>query len=69
MPGVGTNTALAKYVTDVLPTKYIYEFDLKGFFNEVSIPRVLQMLNDRGMPLSTIRKLFNILAQTPQNID
>jgi hypothetical protein len=31
----------------VIKAKYIYEFDLKGFFDNVDVPRVLTFLEER----------------------
>lgn len=69
MPRVGTNTALKSFIVNVLPYSNIYEFDLKGFFPNVSIPKVLEMLKDRGMPVRTLRELFELLSSAPDNID
>jgi len=69
MPGVGTTTAIRDFVLKVRNAKYIYEFDIKGFFNNVSIFRVIQMLRDRGMTESSISILYKLLKSAPVNID
>lgn len=50
MPQRGTNTALAELIMNVVDKKYVYEFDIKGFFNNVSINSVFEALRARGMP-------------------
>jgi retron-type reverse transcriptase len=51
MPRVGTSTAIKDLVLNVLDKKYIYEFDIKGFFNNVDIDVVMECLRARGMPI------------------
>jgi len=68
-PNVGTMTCLREWVKEVLPKKYIYEFDFKGFFNNVSITNVMDLLKERGMPGKTATKLNSILWSAPANLD
>lgn len=68
MPGVGTKTALKDWVERVLSAKYVYEFDIKGFFNNVSIPKVIQMLKARGMTDDMRDHLSVILQKAPENM-
>jgi hypothetical protein len=58
MPKVGTNTALKSFVEKVPSAQFIYEFDLVGYFNNVSIVDVLQGLAKRGTPFKSIKKLL-----------
>jgi hypothetical protein len=58
MPKVGTNTALSEFVQKIPSAKYIYEFDLVGYFNNVSIIDVLERLAQRGAPYSVISRLL-----------
>jgi hypothetical protein len=67
-PGVGTKTCLTDWVLKVLPAKYVYEFDIKGFFNNVKIGKVIELLQKRGMPFDQSLKLNQILNQIPANI-
>jgi retron-type reverse transcriptase len=47
--------------------KYIYEFDIEGFFNNVGIRDTIAKLRERGM--SELRfDLKNILESCPNNI-
>lgn len=67
-PGVGTKSCLTEWVTHVLPAKYVYEFDIKGFFNNVKIGEVVRLLQEKGMPFDISLKLNQILNQIPANI-
>jgi hypothetical protein len=67
-PNVGTMTCLREWVNKVLPSKYIYEFDLKGFFNNVKIGEVIKLLQERGMPWDQALRLNLILNQIPANL-
>jgi len=69
MPNVGTITAIEGFIRKVRHAKFVYEFDIKGFFNNVSIFRVIQQLRDRGMSESSISILYNMLKSAPANID
>ena len=44
MVGKGTKTAIEDLVEKVSKAKYIYEFDLKGFFDNVPIFGTLEVL-------------------------
>lgn len=68
VPGSGTNTALKDWVTSVLSSKYVYEFDLKGFFNNVPIESVIDSLRDRGMPIDISAVLDRLLKCAPENL-
>lgn len=68
MPKVGTNTALKSFVEKVPSAQFIYEFDLVGYFNNVSIVDVLQGLAKRGTPFKSIKKLLWILSSSPKNM-
>jgi len=69
MPKVGTITAIKDFITKVRHKKFIYEFDIKGFFNNVSIFGVCQQLRDRGLPEPLNNTLFHLLKSAPANID
>jgi len=69
MPLVGTATCWSKFLEKVRDAKYIYEFDIKGFFNNVDIAKVIEKLMSKGMSMEIARKLDNILWSTPQNIE
>jgi hypothetical protein len=52
----------------VLPSKYVYEFDIKGFFNNVKIGEVIRLLQEKGMPFGINLTLNQILNQIPANL-
>jgi len=68
MPGVGTKTAIQQLITDTVKHKHVYEFDLKGFFNNVDIDSVIKKLLERGMPASTAAHLEKMLLSCPENV-
>jgi len=68
MPGVGTKTAIEKFVTEVRDYKYIYEFDIKGFFDKVSVDQTALSLHKRGMPYPLVNKLYKMLMSSPANL-
>jgi hypothetical protein len=55
-------------VNDVLSAKYVYEFDLKGFFNNVPLPLIKKLLKRRGMPAEVLDKLSRLLKCAPENL-
>jgi len=69
MPKVGTLTAIKDFIEKVRGAKFIYEFDIKGFFNNVNILKVIQALRDRGMPTNEALNFRNILCSAPINLD
>jgi len=69
MPRVGTVTALKDLVLKVLNKAYIYEFDIKGFFNNVSILDTIRKLRERGMNKEMRLRLKRILDSWPANIE
>jgi retron-type reverse transcriptase len=68
MPNRGTLTALKDFLGKVRHHKFIYEFDIEGFFNNVGITDTMRRLKERGMNLMT-SELEKILRSCPQNID
>lgn len=66
MPGKGTLTAWRDVIKNVLSSKYIYETDLKGFFNQVSLKSILEKLLILGMPQNTARYLINLNMGHPK---
>lgn len=41
----------------MLRSPYIYEFDLKGFFDNVPVERVMKYLQEQGMPQENVQEL------------
>lgn len=48
IPGKGTMTAWREVITKVMNYKYIYETDLKGFFDNVSVWKILDILESKA---------------------
>lgn len=49
IPGKGTNTAIPELFR-ITEYKYVYEFDLKQFFDNVNTIKVAQYLMSLGIP-------------------
>jgi hypothetical protein len=50
-PGRGTGTAWRSLIqNNVLRKPYVYEYDLKGFFDNVKVEPILEFLQSKGMP-------------------
>jgi len=47
-PNQGTSTAWEEIYSDVIPAKYIYEFDLDKFFDRVNLDYLSQQLKGMG---------------------
>nr|ABL63816.1 putative retron-type reverse transcriptase [Neurospora intermedia] len=69
LPKKGTLTCITEWVTKVLKTKYVYEFDIKGFFDNVSVEDTLNKLEERGLPVNMTSHWISLLESTPWNID
>lgn len=69
MPKVGTITAIKALIDKVRHAKFIYEFDIKGFFNNVHIQKTMDLLRERGMTDSISERLRKILLAYPANLD
>lgn len=65
-PGRGTNTAWGEILTKVVKGRYIYEFDLKGFFNNVDVTKVLDFLEYKHGLLRTFREHLERLSVMPR---
>jgi len=69
MPKVGTITAIKALIDKVRHAKFVYEFDIKGFFNNVHIQKTIDLLRERGMTGSLSDHLRKILLAYPANLD
>lgn len=65
MPGKGSLTAWRDVLKNVIKAKYIYETDLKGFFNNVSLAAIQSRLLDLGMPWETAKYIINLNMSHP----
>jgi len=69
MPNRGTLTAWGEFIQKARHAKYIYEFDIKGFFNNVHIGKTVSDLIKRGMPESISATLKRLLFSYPSNLE
>jgi len=47
----------------------VFEFDIKGFFNNVKIPEVIRLLRKLGMPQEQYEFLNKLLFKAPGNLE
>jgi hypothetical protein len=62
VPHRGTATAWRETLRKVIKSRYVYEFDLKGFFNNVDTYRVIRILKDAGMPADWASRLSRMCS-------
>lgn len=58
IPGKGTDTAWKQIISEVLPAKYIYEIDLKEFFDRVNLDYLSNTLRKLQIPEELIYNLI-----------
>jgi len=63
---MGTKTAWQVVLTDVIKSRYIYEFDLKGFFNNVDVFKVMNYLEGKLGLSSRLRDQIEVISVIPQ---
>lgn len=64
IPQKGTMSAWRDVIKQVLKNKFIYETDLKGFFNEVSVWKILDILN--GVKCSLSDWIYHLCQSIPK---
>ena len=60
-------TAWSVVLSRVIKARYIYEFDLKGFFDSVPVNRVIDYLTARGLD-PTIAHMLREMAKLSPNM-
>jgi len=65
MTGKGVLTAWKVILSQVVKSKYIWEFDLKGFFDNVDVALVSRQLSELGMPPKEIYQFQDICKGLP----
>lgn len=65
-PLKGTMTAWLEVLKLIPKYKYIYEFDYKGFFNNLEITKISDCLRDKEVPESWIQMIENLNKSQPQ---
>lgn len=66
IPGRGTKTAWQEIIKKMDKYDYIYETDLKNFFNEISVPAIFKIIKETGIPLGIYYHLENFTKNTPK---
>ena len=65
-PKVGTLTAWKVVLQKVIKARYIYEFDLKGFFDSVPVARVIKFLVDKGLDPVIAHMIVSMSKRAPK---
>jgi hypothetical protein len=65
-PGRGIHTAWLKFLVADRLKDYIFEYDLKGFFNEVPLQGVFESLYNCKVPISMINYLIYLNRTEPK---
>jgi len=58
IPGKGTDSAWKQLHEEVIDAKYIYEFDLKEFFDRVNLDYLSKTLKQTGIPKELVHQLI-----------
>jgi len=66
LPNRGTLTAWKGILSRAISKPDIYEFDYKGFFDNVRNDKVIELLSARGLPSNIGRKLEHIAQSAPR---
>jgi len=65
IPGLGCKTAWARVVKQTLKAKWIYETDLKGFFDNVSVFEIYDHLRRGNVPQKLVSWIYNLCKSVP----
>jgi hypothetical protein len=66
IPGRGVKTALQDLISKCNKYSYIYETDLKNFFNEISVPEVMKIVEEYQPPKGIFYHIENFTKNTPK---
>jgi hypothetical protein len=66
IPGRGVKTALQEVLSKCNKYSYIYETDLKNFFNEISVPEVMKIIEKYNPPKGILYHIENFTKNTPK---
>jgi len=66
LPNRGTLTAWKSILSKAIGKPDIYEFDYKGFFDNVRSDKVIELLSAKGLPSAICRKLTHIAQSAPK---
>lgn len=65
IPGRGTKTAWQDIIKNVIKADYIYETDLKGFFDNISIFEIYDILRVSKVPTPIVSWIYNLSKSVP----
>lgn len=66
VPGKGVLTAWRRRIEVWKESNFVYGTDLKGFFDNVQLPKIYEVVKDRGCPENIRHWLSNLCKSTPQ---
>lgn len=66
IPGRGTLSAWREVISKVMNARYVYECDLKGFFDNVNVTTITDILEKAGTPKRVVYYIENINRNTPK---
>jgi hypothetical protein len=66
LPGKGTKTAWQQIILEVIKAKNIYETDLKGFFDNISVFKINQILKQANISLDLRIWIYNMSKSLPR---
>lgn len=65
----GTLSCITDWITKAIKAPWVYEFDIKGFFDNVSINETMDKLEERGLPPAIYKHWAELLESTPKNLE
>lgn len=65
IPGRGTKTAWQSIIKKCNKFKFIYETDLKGFFDNISVPEIMKVIERTNPPKGIFYHIENFCKNTP----
>jgi hypothetical protein len=68
LPGKGTKTAWEVIFQKVINCRYIYSFDLEGFFPSVDHQYTFRKMKEKGFPEWVCHWIYNLNAQLPKGL-
>jgi hypothetical protein len=66
IPGKGTDTAWQEVIDKVIPTKYIYEVDLKEFYDRINLDYLRNFLIKTGLNPDFVHQIISLSRTAPQ---
>lgn len=66
LPGRGVKSAWQSIIKKCNKYKYIYETDLKGFFDNISVPEIMKVIEKYSPPKGILYHIENFCKNTPK---